>query len=101
MVNIISHCCPRCNSHSLYKYIKDKFGNKNTNAVFVYTNLLRTLLKRLTLANILLAPFVASAHFFITITTIIQIIIALIIIDILFYKFYINVSIKSLYVLIL
>ena len=28
MVNIIPHCCPRCNSHSLYKYGKDKFGNQ-------------------------------------------------------------------------
>ena len=28
MVNIISHSCPRCNSHSLYKYGKDKFGNQ-------------------------------------------------------------------------
>ena len=28
MVNIISHCCPRCYSHSLYKYGKDKFGNQ-------------------------------------------------------------------------
>ena len=28
MVNIISHRCPRCNSHSLYKYGKDKFGNQ-------------------------------------------------------------------------
>ena len=28
MVNIISHSCPRCNSYSLYKYGKDKFGNQ-------------------------------------------------------------------------
>ena len=28
MVKIISHSCPRCNSHSLYKYGKDKFGNQ-------------------------------------------------------------------------
>ena len=28
MIKIISHCCPRCNSHSLYKYGKDKFGNQ-------------------------------------------------------------------------
>ena len=28
MVKIILHCCPRCNSHSLYKYGKDKFGNQ-------------------------------------------------------------------------
>ena len=28
MENIISHNCPRCNSHSLYKYGKDKFGNQ-------------------------------------------------------------------------
>ncbi|PWM69619.1 MAG: IS6 family transposase, partial [Clostridiales bacterium] len=28
MDKIIPHCCPRCNSHSLYKYGKDKFGNQ-------------------------------------------------------------------------
>ena len=28
MDKIIPHCCPRCNSHSLYKYGKDKFGDQ-------------------------------------------------------------------------
>ena len=28
MVNIISHNCPKCNSNSLYKYGKDKYGNQ-------------------------------------------------------------------------
>ena len=28
MVKIISHSCPKCNSHSLYKYGKDKFSNQ-------------------------------------------------------------------------
>ena len=28
MNNIIPICCPKCNSHSLYKYGKDKFGNQ-------------------------------------------------------------------------
>ena len=28
MDKIIPHICPRCNSHSLYKYGKDKFGNQ-------------------------------------------------------------------------
>ena len=28
MDNIIPICCPKCNSHSLYKYGKDKFGNQ-------------------------------------------------------------------------
>lgn len=28
MDKIIPNCCPRCNSHSLYKYGKDKFGNQ-------------------------------------------------------------------------
>ena len=51
---------------------------KNINAVFVNTNLLRILLKRIIPANILLALFAAKQHFFITITTIIQIIGALI-----------------------
>ena len=28
MYNIIPICCQKCNSHSLYKYGKDKFGNQ-------------------------------------------------------------------------
>ena len=28
MDNIIPICCPKCNSHSFYKYGKDKFGNQ-------------------------------------------------------------------------
>ena len=28
MVNTISHNCPKCNSNSLYKYVKDKYGNQ-------------------------------------------------------------------------
>lgn len=51
---------------------------KNINAVFVNINLLRILLKRIILANILPALFAANPLFFITITMIIQIIVALI-----------------------
>ena len=49
---------------------------KNPNAVIVYINLLRILPKRIIPANIRLALFVASVHFFITIMTIILIIVA-------------------------
>ena len=28
MDNIIPICCPKCNSHSLYKYGKNTFGNQ-------------------------------------------------------------------------
>lgn len=51
---------------------------KSINAVFVNINLLRLIKNPIDLANILLALFAASLHFFITITTIIQIIVVLI-----------------------
>ena len=50
---------------------------KSINALFVNINLLLMLQKRRILANILLALFVASLHFFIMTTMIIQITVAL------------------------
>ena len=85
MVNIISHSCPRCNSYSLYKYGKESLVIKNTNAVNANINLHLILFQvvqevqnhfRRSKENILLAPLAVNLHFFITITTIILIIVA-------------------------
>ena len=76
MVNIISHRCPRCNPHSLYKYGKDKFGNQKYQCCDCLHQFAPVLLKRIILANIRLALSVASVHFFITIMSIILIIVA-------------------------
>ena len=85
MVNIISHSCPRCNSHSLYKYGKDKFGNQKYQCRkcqhqfapdFVSSGSRGAKPFCQSKENILLAPFAVNLHFFITITTIILIIVA-------------------------
>ena len=76
MVNIISHSCPRCNSHSLYKYGKDKFGNQKYQCRICSHQFAPDAPKKLNPRKYPSCLFVASLHSFITIMMIILIIVA-------------------------
>ncbi|WP_450100405.1 IS1/IS1595 family N-terminal zinc-binding domain-containing protein [Ructibacterium gallinarum] len=74
---MIPHSCPRCNSHSHYKFGKNNFGNQKYQCQICNHQLLRLIKNPIAIINIIFALLAVKVHFFIMTTMIIQIIIML------------------------